>query len=163
MLVTLRRSRRTSAGSVAQLASGELDKEILEIGRPVQVAHAVLPGELRRAAAPRRAHSRTRSRRPAPGAAPALCRAFAAQARASSPYTSITSGSTCAAISARGVSRGDHPSVIDHRQARAKALRLIHEMRREQNGLTLRQQLPQARPRSDAAPADRGPWWARRG
>ena len=33
---------------------------------------------------------------------------MSAHARASSPYTSTTSGSTCCAISARGVSRGDH-------------------------------------------------------
>src|ERR1700682_4218865 len=34
-------------GSIAQLASGKLNKEVLEIGRTVQVANVILLGEIR--------------------------------------------------------------------------------------------------------------------
>ena len=132
------RSPRSAHASVAQLATGELDEEILEVRRPMQVSDAGVRREIgeqgRRVV--RVAEGGFTGELEARGErAPARLRP---RLRRFAVHLDDFGLDVLREERPRRVA-GDQRAVIDHGEARREPLRLVHEVRREQDRLALLQ------------------------
>src|SRR5579864_1638966 len=130
---------------IAQLPSGQLDEEVLEIRGPVEIPHA---GVRREIGEQRRCIGRIAERR--------LAGELEAMGQRASPRLGPSPGSVPVHLDdlrldvlleegARGIAR-DHRAVVDDGEPRREPLGFVHEMRRQQDRLALLHQLPQAIP-----------------
>src|SRR5215471_16548578 len=131
--------------SVAQLPASELDEQILEIRGSVQIANAVRVRELREEWCSIAGVTERRL----PRELEAISELPTALVRPVARLVAVDFDHF--RLDVRGdqgawVVAGDHFPAIDHGESRTQALGFVHEVRREQNSLALREQLSEPIP-----------------